>query len=315
VTAAEAGFAAAEGRLATAGDDFTASSTSWEGKEGFCSTGAGWISSRLGVADGFGASVTLCGGWRLSLGDLPVAGCFPRALALITGGSSGTDSTATFESGRSGFEVKLPCWLPDIRDPADEPPCLEIISELPVDDWELGRRGSTGLRFAAEVATTNFLVGVPPRLFEDLPGGVVEVLVARSRCAAAVLLDELSSSGRDSSSESGGEANRAVGRGPVLESPLDFFKMGCGGGGRLDEAESSLIVGVPTTMLGSGTALGRSSARISSSRSLLLASGSGSGCGCGSLGRGSCSLSAFGFGDSFADNCKHCGGKTFGGGS
>ena len=133
------------------------------------------------------------------------------------------------------------------------------------------------------MATTNFLVGVPARRLEDLPGGVVEVLTLRSTCAAAVLLDELSSLGRDSSSESGGEANRAVGRGPVLESPLDFFRIGCGGGGRLEDAESSLIVGVPTTILGSGTAFGRSSARISSSHSLLLL---------GSLTRGSGSATA-----------------------
>ena len=31
-----------------------------------------------------------------------------------------------------------------------------------------------------------------------------------------------------SPSEPGGETNRAVGRGPELEGPLGFFKMGCG---------------------------------------------------------------------------------------
>lgn len=159
---------------------------------------------------------------------------------------------------------------------------------LPVDDWELGRLGSTGLRFEADVEATNFLAGVPARLLVDLPGDVAEETARSSDAAAAVLVDELSSLGRDSSSESGGDAKRAVGRGPVLESPLDFFRMGCGGGGRLEEAESSLIVGVPTMTLGSGTAFGRSPGRISSSGSLLLGS-----LALGSLTLGSAALGSF----------------------
>lgn len=46
---------------------------------------------------------------------------------------------------------------------------------------------------------------------------------------------------KSSSADSCGDTNRAVGRGPDFESPLDFFKIGCGGGGRDEEADSSLI--------------------------------------------------------------------------
>lgn len=39
----------------------------------------------------------------------------------------------------------------------------------------------------------------------------------------------------------GGDAKRAVGRGPDEEGPLDFFKIGWGGGGLEDEGVSPLL--------------------------------------------------------------------------
>lgn len=43
-----------------------------------------------------------------------------------------------------------------------------------------------------------------------------------------MLPDEARSPSLLSSSDPGGETNRAVGRGPEFEGPLGFFKMGCG---------------------------------------------------------------------------------------
>jgi hypothetical protein len=50
--------------------------------------------------------------------------------------------------------------------------------------------------------------------------------------------------GSASSSDSGGETKRAVGRGPLVDGPLVFLRMGCGiGAGFLNAAEDDVILG------------------------------------------------------------------------
>lgn len=57
-----------------------------------------------------------------------------------------------------------------------------------------------------------------------------------SELSTEVVLDDAASpSFPVSSPEAGGEANRAVGRGPDEDGPLDFFRIGCGGGGLEEE--------------------------------------------------------------------------------
>lgn len=122
-----------------------------------------------------------------------------------------------------------------------------------VEDWELGRRGSTGLeRLLAALDAVNFLP-VDADFFSPFTGD----FTGRRICSpfAAVLPDEVSSSFGVSSSESWGETNLAVGRGPDVEGPLDFFSMGCGGGG-LEEDDDivSLLVCFSTAgLLGTST--------------------------------------------------------------
>lgn len=60
--------------------------------------------------------------------------------------------------------------------------------------------------------------------------------------AAVGLVDTTSASWIASSPAVGGEANRAVGRGPDAEGPLDFFRMGCDGGGLVDDGVSPFLL-------------------------------------------------------------------------
>jgi hypothetical protein len=83
------------------------------------------------------------------------------------------------------------------------------------------------------VEATNLFV-VCPFFF----AGEYVTAVFMSTPVAVVLPEEgISASLASSSGESWGERNRAVGRGPFVEGPLDFFKIGCVGGGfdALDE--------------------------------------------------------------------------------
>lgn len=57
----------------------------------------------------------------------------------------------------------------------------------------------------------------------------------------AVLVGVASLSWIASSLKVGGDAKRAVGRGPDEEGPLDFFKIGWGGGGLEDEGVNPLL--------------------------------------------------------------------------
>ena len=63
-----------------------------------------------------------------------------------------------------------------------------------------------------------------------------------SKAAAAVLADTASSTEIASSYEAGGDAKRAVGRGPDVEGPLDFFRMDCGGGGFEEDGVGSFLL-------------------------------------------------------------------------
>lgn len=109
--------------------------------------------------------------------------------------------------------------------------------------WELCRRAMTGrVFFLAAIEATNppfFLLLAGVGFFSGFTvcdagdGG-------RTTTCVFGLTDELGSA---SPSESGGEMNRAVGRGPDVDGPLAFFKMGWGiGGGALDVTEEDAVV-------------------------------------------------------------------------
>ena len=52
--------------------------------------------------------------------------------------------------------------------------------------------------------------------------------------------------GSASPSDSGGEMKRAVGRGPLVDGPLVFLRMGCGiGTGFLDAVEDEVVLSRP----------------------------------------------------------------------
>lgn len=87
--------------------------------------------------------------------------------------------------------------------------------------------GSGGLDAGEELANA-----LPCLCFTDNGsggGGISEAVID------AVLVDTASPSWMASSPEAGGEANRAVGRGPDEDGPLDFLRIGCGGGGLEEE--------------------------------------------------------------------------------
>lgn len=124
----------------------------------------------------------------------------------------------------------------------DLPPALLLLAPSGVpcpapvstEDWELGRRARGGLAclLAALVAVNFRCVGV-----DFLPPLTGDFTVARriSRPFVAMLPDDVSSSFTSSSSDTWGDMNRAVGRGPEVEGPLDFLRIGCGGGGLKEE--------------------------------------------------------------------------------
>lgn len=120
----------------------------------------------------------------------------------------------------------------------------EPTSEPVADDWELCRRGIAGRRLEDEDATK------APVFFLDKPLVIFLCLSFAARLAcfdwdAAVpwaLADESASLSFVSSSTSdpGGETKRAVGRGPDVEGPLGFFRIGWDGGG-LEEDEGMVF--------------------------------------------------------------------------
>ena len=189
--------------------------------------------------------VEAAGGWPLRLLlDVAPMGRLPAAFAL------------SFTTSRRDDDATLLCEAAT-EDPADcsaiggtgrgnaayrelteEPPSREPVSE-PTEDCELRRRAISGRRFDADEEATNFFV-VPGDFFlSALAGERLDVCFISSP-VVAVLPDDPSSLSLVasstacsifSSSESWGDTNRAVGRGPDAVGPLDFFKMGCRGGG------------------------------------------------------------------------------------
>lgn len=111
-------------------------------------------------------------------------------------------------------------------------PALDLLPELATfvlvseiaEDWELCRRPRAGLRREAELDAMNFRpVGVDFfSLLADNGAGPLCI----SRPVPPVLPEDVSASLAASSSDSCGEMNRAVGRGPDADGPLDFFKIG-----------------------------------------------------------------------------------------
>lgn len=151
----------------------------------------------------------------------------------------------------------------------------------PVDDCELALRTITGFLLDTAVVATIFLpiVGAafsplagktdggggisvtdPADIEAGGPGVIAagEVITEATAClcladegsggggisdaVAAALFDVASPSWIASSAVVGGDANRAVGRGPDAEGPLDFFRIGCGGGGLEDDGVGSFLL-------------------------------------------------------------------------
>lgn len=131
-------------------------------------------------------------------------------------------------------------------EPADEelPPFETTASTFPFEDCEPCLRGSCGFRLDAEVVATYFLPGVV--FFFSCLEVLGEAFGARASKppVVAVLFGDGSSTALSgpfvgslpSSADSWGDINLAVGFGPEADGPLDFFSIGCAGGG-LDEED------------------------------------------------------------------------------
>ena len=111
-----------------------------------------------------------------------------------------------------------------LRDPADSASSLDDDPSEPYDDCELVFLTRIGRRFGPPEETTNFFD--PAIFFFD---GDLTLAAFISNAGTIVLPDEGMSP--LSSGEPAGDMKRAVGRGPVDDDPLGFFKIGCDGGG------------------------------------------------------------------------------------
>lgn len=131
-------------------------------------------------------------------------------------------------------------------DDEDELPSLDPTSDpAAAEDCELWRRGIAGRRLEPVDATKApvFFLGtiagdfLRSSLAVGIPGTFASGPFGGAACP---------SPGDDSSSsDSGGETKRAVGRGPDVEGPLGFFRIGCEGGGLLDEGWYGFATSIP----------------------------------------------------------------------
>lgn len=133
---------------------------------------------------------------------------------------------------------------PGVREPADK-----SLSRDPAAD-NIGERGlvflgNRGRRLVAAVeVATNVLIAVGGFFFE--------AIIAISSPVVAVLPEDGNSLSLSSSlADSCGETKRAVGRGPDEDGPLDFFNMGCGGGG-LEALDEKLLAEMSFAFAGGG---------------------------------------------------------------
>lgn len=132
-----------------------------------------------------------------------------------------------------GTEVCGPSYLI----PEEVPDSRLTFSDAPFDDCELDLRGIAGLLLDAEEATKVvgfflfFIIGpllLSSRIVEVLESLELTLSAAASRFKTVLDSVSVSVAISSSASESGGDANRAVGRGPEAEGPLGFFRIGCG---------------------------------------------------------------------------------------
>lgn len=113
------------------------------------------------------------------------------------------------------------------------------------DDCELCRRTITGLFFLAELEATKldffFDAAEPDDFFSSFGfSGSGE-----GGCTTTCELVPTGESGSPSFSDSCGEMKRAVGRGPVVEGPLVFLRIGCGiTVGVLESVEDDVVLGL-----------------------------------------------------------------------
>jgi hypothetical protein len=117
-----------------------------------------------------------------------------------------------------------------------------------VDDcevWELWRLTITGRFFLPEATKPPFFLPSEGDDFlsnfafcESGDGG------STTTCEFVCELVLTEDDGSASPSDSGGEMKRAVGRGPLVDGPLVFLRMGCGiGTGFLDAVEDDVVLG------------------------------------------------------------------------
>lgn len=158
-------------------------------------------------------------------------GCLPAALALRTAGRC--DAVDTLSSGSVDSHSALPCGCSGIGETVLS--CVELrvaaVGAVSFDEdctAEFGNNCELSFLFNACLPAGDAFSGADTAL----AAGGDSVDIAISKPVIAVLPDEgMSLSLPPSSSDSGGDANRAVGFGPEDNGFLDFFKIGCDGGG------------------------------------------------------------------------------------
>lgn len=133
-------------------------------------------------------------------------------------------------------------WAGDCIEAGD--PATEDVFETceTCDVCELCRRGITGRFFFVALVATNpgfFLVVAD----DFLSAFVFSTPTDEGGCTTTWEFEPADETGSVSCSDSCGETNRAVGRGPVVEGPLVFFNIGCGMTvGGLDKLEDELVL-------------------------------------------------------------------------
>lgn len=181
--------------------------------------GTSWSGRSVGIsvallAD-FSFSAVVC---------LVTTGRFPNAFALGSAGSC--EPTVAVCSPPSAIGEGARKGVPEPLELPDDGPSFDPESDV-TEDCELFFLGNTGLLFAAAVEATIFLAC---DFFLD--GEATFGTCCRiSNAGVMVLVEEGALLLSPSSSDGCGDTKRAVGRGPDVEGPLGFFKIGCDAGG------------------------------------------------------------------------------------
>lgn len=182
-------------------------------------------------------------------GRLPAAFSLRRGVGLADAGDLAAVLTPSTmgETERSGVaDPRLP---PDEGEPPSREEDALFMSEVVgTAACELVLRTTAGLLLAEAVEATNFL-GVAGFFLEG------DMMGARfSYEGVTVLPDETMLASSSSISESGGDTNRAVGRGPEVDGPRGFLRIGWEGGG-LAALDEELLDALSASIALSGSGL------------------------------------------------------------